>query len=412
MKENKNPELHIVKPDETNNQWDTLEQKRRERQAFKRKEIILRSRKINLMKKTIFMIIAVIAIVVFGILYVTRSTYSTMKVLNEYKGKENKGGHYTELENGILKYSRDGAAYISVNGKEQWNVSYQMKTPSVAVQDGTAAVFDLSGKNISIFQKEGLIGEINTELPIEKAAVSSQGIVSAILKGDKLSKVVCYDTKGNLLAEHQTSPVSTGYPMDIDISDDGNILLVSYMKVDSSNITSEVAYYDFDTKKGEDKKINIKKDEYKNQIIPSVFFLKKDVSVAVMEDRLVFYKGSENQEVIKKVKFKDKISSVFHDDTYVGVVVKNKGNVEVQLFNKKGKKILSEPIKKEYKECKIQDNQIIMYDGKSCEVITRSGIHKFKGESDKNILNLFPISGFNKYLAATSNGIEKVRFAK
>ena len=69
-------------------------------------------------------------------------------------------------------------------------------------------------------------------------------------------------------------------------------------------------------------------------------------------------------------------------------------------------------MKREYREAEIQDGKIIMYDHKNCEIITKSGVHKFKGEFEKNIMGVFPAPGFHKYLIATVNGIEKVRLTK
>ncbi len=50
--------------------------------------------------------------------------------------------------------------------------------------------------DVVIFQKDGVKGEIHTTLPIEKATVSSQGIVCAVLKDSSSPKIVCYDTAG------------------------------------------------------------------------------------------------------------------------------------------------------------------------------------------------------------------------
>ena len=414
MKNNRNPELRIVNPEDTvkNGQSEQAKHTLKDQKAFRKKEIILRARKINLMKKTAVVFVAAFLILGLGILYVANKTYSEVKVLDLYEDEGDIGVQYIWMDQGILKYSRDGAAYISQSGKEQWNVSYQIKNPVVSVRKGTAAIADHQGKEIHIFQEEGEIGEIKTELPIEKIAVSAQGIVSTILRDNTSAKIVCYDSQGNILVEHQTSPAGTGYPMDLDLSEDGKILLVSYLKVSSSKIISEVAYYNFEDKKENDKKVGAKKDEYKNKIIPSVSFLDEKTSVAAMDGQIVFYHSKEEPSVNKKIKFDGEIRSVFSDDQYMGVIVKGTDSLEVQLFDKKGKQILAEEIQREYREVKVQDGKIMMYDNKDCEIITKSGIHKFKGELEKNILGIFPATGFNKYFIATVNGIEKIRLTK
>lgn len=53
-----------------------------------------------------------------------------------------------------------------------------------------------------------------------------------------------------------------------------------------------------------------------------------------------------------------------------------------------------------------------MYDGKKCSVYTRTGIHKYDGELDSNILEIFPVLGVNKYIVMNANGMEVIRFVK
>ena len=49
---------------------------------------------------------------------------------------------YREFAGGVLKYSRDGIAYLDSSGQEQWNQPYQIKNPSLDVNSQSAAVAD------------------------------------------------------------------------------------------------------------------------------------------------------------------------------------------------------------------------------------------------------------------------------
>ena len=53
-----------------------------------------------------------------------------------------------------------------------------------------------------------------------------------------------------------------------------------------------------------------------------------------------------------------------------------------------------------------------MYGGTQCSVFTRAGIHRFEGEMDDPILEMFPVFGVNKYIVMNANGMEVVRFVK
>ena len=63
-----------------------------------------------------------------------------------------------------------------------------------------------------VFSEEGLKGEIETTLPIEKIVISNQGIVSVLLRNETSPTIMTYDATGNILAEMQISTGTTGYP--------------------------------------------------------------------------------------------------------------------------------------------------------------------------------------------------------
>ena len=71
MKSKRNPELHIVNLEDTEEKGknDKSEHIRRDRKAFQKKELILRARKINLIKKTFFVSVVVLLLLTAGILY-------------------------------------------------------------------------------------------------------------------------------------------------------------------------------------------------------------------------------------------------------------------------------------------------------------------------------------------------------
>ena len=69
-----------------------------------------------------------------------------------------------------------------------------------------------AGNTILVFTEEGLKGEIETTLPIEKIAVSDQGIVTAVLRNESSPEIISYDAVGNILVEQQASHGLNGIP--------------------------------------------------------------------------------------------------------------------------------------------------------------------------------------------------------
>ena len=83
-----------------------------------------------------------------------------------------------------------------------------------------------------------------------------------------------------------------------------------------------------------------------------------------------------------------------------------------RLYNKTGKVVLSKEFTGDYNHVKLCDDQVIMYDGKTCSIFMKNGVQKFKGRMDNNIQEIFPVGGVNQYIVLSANGMEKIRLVK
>ena len=362
-------------------------------------------------------IILIAAVLVAGIalyLFVNFRTHTQVKVTDTISVAGAADSSYKEFAGGVLKYSRDGISYLNMDGKEQWNLPYQIKTPFVEVNDVSAAVACKGGNDIMIFQKDGLKGEIKTTLPIEKLTISEQGIVCAVLKNDSSPKIICYDVVGNILVEHNISLSGMGYPMDVAISGDGEVLQVSYLYVYEGKLISKVAYYNFGKagEKVQDHQIAYK--EFANTIIASGFYMDDRTSAVIGDNCMTIFRGRDEVKEVATIVFDKEIQSVGHSDKYIAVVLENSGETgyELRMYNKSGKLVTAESFAGNYRNIKISDNQIIMYDGKECAIFLKNGIRKFDGEMNNSMMEIIPISGVNKYLVMNANGMECVRLVK
>lgn len=401
MKQKKNQNLRVLGEQE---QDETLKEIEEQVEEHKRK----------IRLKTITSVAVIILVIVSTYLLIHLQTYTTARVEDTYASQNAENNLYEEYGSGVLKYSKDGIAYLNQKGREIWNQPYQIKNPIVVTCEEAAAVADKGGNSIYVFDAKGLKGEIETNLPIEKLVVSVQGIVGVVLKNESSPKIICYDASGNLLIEHKASTSGLGYPMDIALSKDGKRMMISYMNVEGGKIFSKVAYYDFTSPDNETNNYQIAMEKYENVIIPNVFFMSEEVSVAIGDQNILIYEGKDVPKQVSEIKLKKEIKNVFHNQNYIGLVLKNEGKkgYELSLYNKNGKKVMSEDFTGDYNNVKMNGNQIVMYDGKKCMVVTKAGIHKFEGELSGNVLEMFPVVGVNKYIVMSANGMEVVRFVK
>lgn len=358
------------------------------------------------------------AIVVGGLFVLSLAmyfwTYSSANIVTSYQTATESNNKYHQFSDGVLKYSRDGIAYLNRKSEEVWNHPYQIKNPMISIYKETAVVADKGGNYIAVFDEKGVKGEMQTALPIERTTVSEQGIVAALLKNENSPKIVCYDVAGNILVELKTAFTGTGYPMDISISEDGTMLLVSYMCVENGMVNTKVVYYNFSGEAKIDKEYEVVTDSYEGVLAPTVFFMNDTISAVVCDDRVLLYKGNEKPVLEQEILLDKEIKSVFYSEKYVGLVLKNEGKAgyELCLYNTAGRKVMSEDFSGDYTNVKIDEGQVLMYDGNKCSIFMRTGIHRFEGEISSNILEIFPMAGINKYIVMNENGMEIIRFVK
>ena len=380
------------------------------------KEIKKKTRKINRKKAEQMLSIAILVILaICGTwLLMKNQTYGQARKASGYTNELSDTNSYARFADGIVRYNRDGVVFLNRRNEEQWIQPTQLQNPIIEVRENAFAVADSGGNNILVFDKDGLKGEIETTLPIEKIAISDQGIVSAILRNEGAPKIMSYDATGNILVEQQASLNRTGYPVALEMSDDGNTLAVSYLCTRGTAVQSRVIYYNFgETGQSEADNI-VASDEYDGTVMAEIFFMGSDRSVVVGDDSFVIYSGTEKPEQLKEVTMDQEIKSVFHSDRYIGFILLNqeKSGYEVCLYNRSGDRIFSRAITGDYGNVRLDGDNIIMFEGSRCCIVTVTGIIKFQGDLMVDVMEMFRAPGINRYYVMTVNELRIVYLTK
>lgn len=349
-----------------------------------------------------------------GYFYMKYQTYDYIEITRSYENNSKDNANYKKCLDGVLRYSRDGVALLSENGDEIWNQPCQMNNPVVEICGDSVAVGDKGGTSILVFQKKGLKGEIQTTRPIEKIAVSSQGIVSAILKDEEIPMVMCYDAMGSVLVQNEVSLTTMGYPIDVALSEDGNTQIISYLYTEKNEVNTKIAYYYFGNFQEEKSSQPIYETEHDNTIVPIVAYVNRNVSILVADDGIRFCQGTQKITETVRVELKQEIQSVAYGDDLVAVLVRSekKSGYRLLVYNYKGKLLTSVDVDKEYSKLQIAGAKVFLYDGQMCSIIEKNGVCKFEGNLDENILELFPLSSLNKYMMINASGFHEVQLAK
>lgn len=358
---------------------------------------------------TIALIVIVMAVGIF--LWLKYQTYYNVEVVTNFEKSGSGSANYFHYDYGTLRYSRDGIALLTDEGSEIWNQPYQMSHPSIERCGSTVAVGDLQGTTILVMEPEGLKGEIRTTKPIESFSVSEQGIVCAILKDEEMPMVICYDAKGNILVEQKSTFDKEGYPIDVGISYDGKAIMVSYLKLSELNISSNIVYYYFGNESKQQYEVtNI---ALQDQMAPVTAYLNKKNSLIFSDSVMYLYNGLEEPEKIAENTFDLQIRRIAYDDKMIAVLLMDGGSGYcLKIYNDTGKELSSQNLEKDFTNMKVEDGQVILYDGVRCAIYEKNGHLRFEGEMGSVIKEIYKVSGFLKYMVINEEGFQEIRLKK
>ncbi len=396
MTQKKNPNLKLMEPPEP----EKPKKKKRRHRRIRPGKLLT----------TVFLA----AMVLLGTyLLLTNHLYHKVTQTASYQRETSDSNRYAPFRNGIIRYGRNGVTFLSRQNEVLWIQPGQFQNPAVEVNDQTFAVADTGGNSIQIFTEKGLKGEFETNLPIEKFSLSNQGIVSAILKNENSPMIVTYDSTGNILVENQVVTGSMGYPVALEMSPDGKVLLVSYLDMKNSTLKSRVAGYNF-VEEGTDRENHqVSMEEYEDSVIPEIFFMDAVTSVAVGDHSFAISKGSRIPEKTTEVELSREIRSTFHTSRYIGFVLLNeeKSGYELRLYSKSGKQIMNRAISGEFSNVYMEGNEIILYEGSRCSIYTSMGMPRFDGDLKDDILMMVPMEGINRYMMMSTDELRVIYLA-
>lgn len=337
--------------------------------------------------------------------------YNGYEEVKNYKSKGASSYKYMVFRDALLKYGNDGAILTDYNQNVIWNQGYEMTSPQASVNGSYLIIYDKKNSRIYLFDRQGEISEIQTNLPVNIAAVSSKGTICTVMQDELKFRLEVYSKKGETLASGELHMEKSGYPSDIAISADGKTMMVSTIGYSDGQVLSRVFFYNFGSR-GKNSIDNIvAKYEYKDEVIPDVFINSSGRAAAIMNDRIVIYDNARERTVLKP---ESSMKSVFYNDSYIGFTDISKKSVKaskvVKLYSYLGFKRYEKDISMDYRTIKLlPDNDLVITDGHEIEMLNIIGIKKLKYTDSSEIFDFIAVKDGKDYLVVRSDSVEEVK---
>ena len=137
--------------------------------------------------------------------------------------------------------------------------------------------------------------------------------MAAILEDGEKTWVNYYSSDGSLIVENQTRMENNGYPLDLAVSPDGAVIAVSYLIVDSGEISSHLVFYNFG-QAGQGQVDNVVAEfTYEDTVVPDLVYFSEGTCVAFRDDGFSVFQGGDTPEESENTQIDTQMISLFYN---------------------------------------------------------------------------------------------------
>ena len=379
--------LHTVKPDE---EYLTRIKKHRRR-----------------VRTAVFAVVLVVLIAAGSFAaHVFTMEYTEYDVLKSGERLDADGSSYVCFADGLLKYNQDGAMYTDKSGTMLWNQTYEMENPAACVSDSYAVLYEVGGKEFYIMSTVAQTASVTTTVPLLRATVAENGTTAVLLEENGTSCIQLYNSSGRQLAAGELHMENSGFPLDISISDNGELLAVSILNINEATQKSIITFYNFGSV-GQSEIDNIVASyTFSGYVIPRIKFMAGDYLVAFSPDEVLVFSGSKKPVEQNRIKLLDKPVAVFYNKKYFGISYDDK----IEVYSPQKSKVME--LLSDVDDCDIRllsTDELAVVNEDHVDIYNISGRLKFSADAQDRVYMVLPGKTWFRYSFVLPKETQEVR---
>lgn len=371
----------------------------------------IKSHKFTIFYRTVLVLILIAAIIAALFVQWQNKVYTGNVIVSSIETHIIQDAKLMPFADCLLTYSKDGASCMDAKGNAVWNETFEMQNPMVDVCQNVAAIGDYNGRTIYIMNTEGSLGSVTTNKPVRDFSVAANGVVAVVLDDVNVTLICLYDSDGEELVRFRTTMKESGYPVSVSISPSGQLVCVSYLFVDSGQMKSSVAFYNFGAV-GQNSTDNYASGwDYQDTIVPFTRFLDNRSIFAAADNRIMFYSGAQKPVSVAEHLLSDNIQGIYYGNEYIGLVfnsTEGSSRYQLDVYNKSGQHVQTIGFDIDYQDIVFYEEEIIIYNESDCLIYNTGGIQKYEGSFSKTALLLIPLSSRYRYMVVTPDSIDTI----
>lgn len=352
------------------------------------------------------------ALLIGGIYFtVSNKKYTKYEVLRSSQKNDTGSAKYYPYAGGYIRISRDGIMAVDSGGHQSWNDTYQMKDPQIDIKGEYACVSDRGSKLLRIYGPKGEESSVQTDYPIIKSVIASQGVTAVLVSGKDEDYIRYYSKEGGRLLDRRTVEKDDGLPMDISISKDGTKLVTSYVNFAKGEMSNKITFLNFNNlgKNYIDNIVGV--FDFGQTLVPDVEFINNNTACAFGDDKFSVYSMEKTPELLFENTLKNQIKTVFYNEKYIGFVLKDdeSTNNRIVVYDLTGKIVFEKSIDFEYSSISFNKEEILLTASRDWLIYKMNGRIKVSCHFDKEVADIMPVPGNNRYIMINDQTIDEVK---
>lgn len=374
----------------------------------------IRKRQHHKMVVILLLLSLIVAAVLIGGIYYTinNKKYTSYEVLHSYQKKDTGSARYYAYGSGYIRMSRDGIMAVDKSGNQIWNDTYQMKDPQMDIKGDYVCVSDRGSKLLQIYGPKGEESSVQTDYPIIKSVIASQGVTAVLLSGEGEDYIRYYSKEGKRIINRRTVEKDDGFPLDISISADGTKLVTSYVNFIKGEMSDKITFLNFNNL-GKNYIDNIVgASNFGQTLVPDVEFINNNTVCAFGDDKFRVYSIDKTPELLFKDALKSQIKNVFYNENYIGFVLRdNESSTDNQIviYNLKGKVIFDKKTDFDYSSISLNGEELLLTSSRDWLIYKLNGKVRMSCHFDNEIANILPAPGRNRFIMINDQTIDEVK---
>lgn len=364
-------------------------------------------------RRTIITVVTVMVILVAAVILWMGRGYTRAELVRVSALAADDTASYENLGGNVVQYGNSGAVCVDQRGNTLWNVTYEMQQPIASVSGDVIAIANRSGYYIYVMNTQGLMGTIQTTLPIHSIAAAENGEVAVIMNDTKATWIRLYTAEGKEIAYLVRTMAENGYPIAAAVSPDGETLCLSSVSLSNAAVKTNISFYNFG-KAGQ--KVNdylVQHSDFIDEVIPYLHYIDNTTCVCVSDKQLFcFWSTIFHSSGSSYAQLSDNTQGVFCGDSFIGILstnTKGESQYTLELYNKRGKKAGSVNFTMQYTDIDVAGDKVYIHNEQECQIFTISGRCLFNGKFDKSIRAMIPGAGLSDLLVVTDGEVDSVR---